>query len=86
MPIQWNLDTLDYTGLTGTQMWERLDGKLKNGSIILMHNGTTHTADSLDMLLKNTKQAGYKIVTVSELIYQGNYIIDETGTQKLQTM
>ena len=86
LPIQWNLDTLDYTGLTGSQMWERLDGKLKNGSIILMHNGTTHTADSLDILLKNTKQAGYKIVTVSELIYQGNYIIDETGTQKLQTM
>ena len=65
-------------------MWARLDGKLKNGSIILMHNGTEHTADSLDMLLKNTKQAGYKIVTVSELIYKDSYTIDSTGTQRMQ--
>lgn len=84
VPIQWNLDTLDYTGLTGNEMWAKLDGKLKNGSIILMHNGTEHTADSLDMLLKNTKQAGYKIVTVSELIYKDSYTIDSTGTQRMQ--
>ncbi len=83
--IQWNLDTLDYTGLTGEEMWKRLEGKLKNGSIILTHNGTKHTADSLDKLLKNIKQAGYKVVPVSELIYQSNYVIDSTGMQKLQS-
>ncbi len=82
--IQWNLDTLDYTGLTGNEMWERLDGKLKEGSIILTHNGTKHTADSLDMLIKNITKQGYKIVTVSELIYKEGYIIDSNGTQKLQ--
>lgn len=48
-------------------MWNRLNGKLKNGSIILCHNGTKHTADSLGMIIKNIKQAGYKIVPVSEL-------------------
>ena len=26
--IQWNLDTLDYTGLTGEEMWKRLENKL----------------------------------------------------------
>ena len=51
--IQWNLDTLDYKGLTGEQMWNRLKNKLENGAIILSHNGTKHTADSLDMLIKN---------------------------------
>lgn len=84
VPIQWNLDTLDYTGLTGEEMWSRLNGKLKSGSIILMHNGTNHTADSLDMLLKNIKSSGYEVVTVSNLIYEDNYIIDSNGTQKLQ--
>ena len=83
-PIQWNLDTLDYTGLTGQEMWARLNGKLQNGSIILMHNGTEHTADSLEMLLNNIKQAGYKIVTVSDLIYKNGYVIDNNGTQKLK--
>lgn len=79
--IQWSLDTLDYTGLTGAEMWKRLDTKLTSGDIILMHNGTKHTADSLDMILKNIKQKGYEVVPVSELIYKDNYKIDSTGMQ-----
>ena len=79
--IQWSLDTLDYTGLTGKEMWSRLDGKLTSGDIILTHNGTKHTADSLDMILKNIKQKGFSVVPVSELIYKDNYKIDSTGMQ-----
>ena len=80
-PIQWSLDTLDYTGLTGEEMWKRLDSKLSSGDIILTHNGTKHTAESLDMILKNIKQKGYDVVPVSELIYKDNYKIDSTGMQ-----
>lgn len=79
--IQWNLDTLDYTGITGEEMWKRLDEKIKTGDIILSHNGTKHTANSLDMLLKNIKQKGLEIVTVSDLIYLENYSINSNGTQ-----
>ena len=79
--IQWSLDTLDYTGLTGEEMWKRLDSKLSSGDIILTHNGTKHTAESLDMILKNIKQKGYDVVPVSELIYKDNYKIDSTGMQ-----
>ena len=79
--IQWNLDTLDYKGLTGEEMWKRLKNKLENGSIILSHNGTKHTADSLDMLIKNIKESGFKVTTVSDLIYQDNYTINNNGTQ-----
>ena len=80
--IQWNLDTLDYEGLTGEEMWKRLKNKLEKGSIILSHNGTKHTAESLDMLIKNIKSQGYELVTVSKLIYKDNYNIDNNGTQK----
>lgn len=62
-------------------MWKRLDSKIKEGDIILSHNGTKHTADSLDMLLKNIKQKGLKVVTVSDLIYLENYTINSNGTQ-----
>lgn len=79
--IQWSLDTLDYTGLTGDQMWGRLQNKLKAGDIILMHNGTKHTADSLGMLLKNIKAKGLEVVRVSDLIYQENAKIDVNGEQ-----
>lgn len=79
--VQWSIDTLDYNGLSGEQMWERIEPKLENGSIILMHNGTENTALSLDMIIKNIKQKGYNLVTVSELIYTENYTIDNNGVQ-----
>lgn len=82
--IQWNLDTLDYSGLTGEEMWKRLENKLQNGSIILSHSGTKHTADSLDLLLSNIEKKGYKIVTVSELIYKENFYIDVNGVQRVE--
>lgn len=80
--IQWNLDTLDYEGLTGKEMWKRLENKLQNGDIILSHNGTKHTADSIEMLIKNIKEKGYEVVKVSDIIYKENYIINNNGTQQ----
>lgn len=62
-------------------MWSRIKDKLDNGSIILSHNGTKHTAESLDMLIKNIKNEGYEITKVSELIYKDNYYINQNGTQ-----
>ena len=62
-------------------MWNRLKDKIKAGDIILSHNGTKHTADSLDMLLKNIKQKGFEVVKISDLIYQENYTINNNGTQ-----
>ncbi|MBQ3414109.1 MAG: polysaccharide deacetylase family protein [Clostridia bacterium] len=79
--IQWNLDTLDYSGITGDEMWNRLKDKLKSGDIILSHNGTKHTADALEMLINKIKQKGYSIVKVSDLIYKDNYTINSDGTQ-----
>ena len=81
--IQWNLDTLDYSGLTGEQMWKRIENKLEAGSIILSHNGTKHTAESLDMVIHNIQEKGYKIVTVSDLIYKDNCYIDVNGVQRM---
>ena len=63
-------------------MWNRLDSKLSNGSIILSHNGTKHTADSLEMLIHNIKEKGFDIVTVSNLIYKENFKIDNNGMQR----
>lgn len=81
--IQWSLDTLDYKGLTEEEMWNRLKDKLKAGDIILMHNGTKHTADALDKLIYNIQEKGFEIVKVTDLIYHENDTIDANGMQKL---
>ena len=62
-------------------MWKRLDEKIKSGDIILSHNGTKHTANSLEMLIKKIKSKGLEIVPISELIYKENYKINNNGTQ-----
>ena len=79
--IQWSLDTLDYEGITGEEMWNRLEDKLKNGDIILSHNGTKHTADSLDMLIKKIKQKGLDIVKVTEILKTTESYINSQGIQ-----
>ena len=80
-PIQWSLDTLDYKNLTVEEMWNRIE-KISSGDIVLMHNGTEHTADSLQSIIQKIKAKGLSIVKVSELIYQSNYYIDINGVQK----
>lgn len=45
--IQWDVDTLDYTGKTPNEMCERIKNKIQNGSIILMHNDTKYTSDRI---------------------------------------
>lgn len=79
--IQWSIDTLDYKSLTGEQMWEKIEPKLENGAIILMHNGTENTANSLDMIISKIKEKGYNITKVSDLIYTDKYSIDNSGIQ-----
>ena len=46
-----------------------------------MHNGTEHTAESLDTIIKNIKEKGFNPVTISDLIYKENYHIDVNGKQ-----
>lgn len=79
--IQWDIDTLDYTGKTPDEMCKRIKNKIRNGSIILMHNDTKHTAKGLNQIIKTIKELGYEIVPVSEMIYNQNYEMNHEGRQ-----
>lgn len=79
--IQWSIDTLDYTGKTPKEMCERINDKLENGSIILMHNDTKYTSQGLQLIIDTIEEKGYEIVPISELIYKENYKINSQGRQ-----
>ena len=79
--IQWNVDSLDWKDLSVDEICSRVTSKVKNGSIILFHNGAANTAAALEKLLPMLKEKGYEFVPVSELIYQDNYHIDHEGKQ-----
>lgn len=79
--IQWDVDTLDWKGLSGAEMCSRVTSKVKNGSIILMHNNSDNILDGLRMILDRLKMQGYKVTSVGQLVYESDYSIDRNGVQ-----
>lgn len=79
--IQWDVDSLDWKDLSATDIALRIVNNVKDGSIILCHNNGLHTAESLPLVLSTLKNKGYTFVTVEDLIYRENYVIDATGKQ-----
>lgn len=81
--IQWDVDSLDYKGLSVQEIEKRVCSKVKNGSIILFHTGTKTavTAPALDAVLAKLSAEGYEFKTVSELIYKDDFYIDSSGRQ-----
>ena len=78
--IQWSVDGIDYGDADAGSIYERSVKKTAAGDIILLHNGTEHTAEVLPQILKTLGER-YEFATVSELIYRDNFIIDHTGRQ-----
>ena len=82
--IQWDVDTLDYTEKTVEEMCKRIKDKIRNGSIILMHNDTKYTASGLQQIIDQIHEEGYEIVSLEEMVYIDNYEINHEGRQCLK--
>lgn len=79
--IQWDVDSLDWKGLSAQDITSRVCSRVKNGSIILMHNNSDNILDALRLTLNRLKVAGYKITCISDLVYENDYNIDRNGVQ-----
>ena len=84
--IQWDVDSHDWMAKGAEYELDRVlkNKNLKNGSIILFHNGAKFTPQNLDKIIKALKAQGYEIVPVSRLIYTDSYEIDHAGRQKVK--
>lgn len=76
--IQWDVDSLDWKDLSAQAIYDRVIEGVKPGSIVLFHNNGKHTAEALDMILKQLKQDKYEIVPISQLLLGGDYYIDKS--------
>ena len=76
-------DSLDWKNYGTEAIIDRVlqHKNLKNGAIILLHNGAKYTASALEELIVGIKAFGYDLVPVSELIYRDNYHMEHDGTQ-----
>jgi peptidoglycan/xylan/chitin deacetylase (PgdA/CDA1 family) len=80
-PIQWDVDSLDWKDYDAATITQRVTSKVSPGSIILFHNAALHTPEALPGILEYLLGQGYSIVPVSQLILQGDYVMDHTGRQ-----
>ena len=74
---------MDWKDLSAGDIAKRVTSRVKNGSIILCHNNGLHTAEALPLIFEALQSAGYRFVTVADLIYRENYRIDSSGRQHL---
>lgn len=81
--IQWDVDSLDWKdyGIESIVRTVCQHKHLGNGSIILLHNGATYTAQALEQVIQELITQGYEFVPVSELIYRKDYHMDHEGRQ-----
>ncbi len=65
--IMWSIDTIDWNTSDYNIILERVNKKIHNGAIILMHP-TESIVKALPIMISNLKRNGYSIVKVSELL------------------
>ena len=80
-PIQWDVDSLDWKGISAAEITQRVLQRIKPGSIVLFHNAAEHTPEALPDILEALIANGYTIVPVSQILLDGDTYIDNTGMQ-----
>ncbi len=71
--ILWNIDTLDWKTRNAQATIDNVMQKVKDGDIVLMHDIHTESIDAAIVLIPKLIEAGYQLVTVSELAAAGNW-------------
>lgn len=77
--VQWDVDSLDWKDPSPQQIVQNVTNKLKDGSIILMHNGATNTPEALPMVIEAIQSKGYEIVPISQILLDCDYYTDVQG-------
>ena len=85
LPVQWDVDSLDWKDLSAQEIVSRILAHTRSGSIILCHNNGLHTAKALPAVIDSLRAKGFTFVPVGELVYRDNYAIDPAGRQYLRT-
>ena len=80
-PVQWDVDSLDWKGISADEITQRVLQKVKPGSIVLFHNAAEHTPEALPAILEALIADGYTIVPISQILLDGETYIDNTGMQ-----
>lgn len=79
--VQWNVDSLDWKGISADEITSRVLKNVTPGSIVLFHNAAENTPEALPRILEALLADGYSVIPVSQILLAGDTIIDHTGRQ-----
>lgn len=79
--VQWDVDSLDWKGISAEEIQRRVLDRVQPGSIVLFHNAAENTPEALPGILESLIANGYRVVPISQLLLQGDCFIDNTGRQ-----
>lgn len=82
--VQWDVDSLDWKGISAEEIQKRVLRNIRPGSIVLFHNAAEHTPEALPGILDALQKDGYTIVPISQILLDGETRIDNTGRQFLK--
>ena len=77
--IQWDADSVDWKNKTPQEIERRMTEKIGPGSIALFHVGKENTVAALPGIIQTLRDGGYSLVTVSELLPEGETWLDNAG-------
>ena len=79
--VQWDVDSLDWKGISADEIKSRVLKNISPGSIVLFHNAAENTPQALPGIIESLIADGYRIVPISQMLLSGDYTIDHTGRQ-----
>lgn len=79
--IQWDVDSLDWKGLSAMEITNRIVNGARKGSIILCHNNSDHILDALPLVLDRLQKKGFSVTSVGNVILKDDYFVDNNGMQ-----
>jgi len=85
LAIQWDVDSLDWKGISAQEITTRVVDRVQNGSIILCHNNADNIVDALVMILDRLTSQGYEVTSVGDLVLHEDFYIDRNGIQHKNT-
>ena len=70
IPVFWNVDSLDWKLQNKEQVLSCLSGQVKEGDVILMHDGYRSSVDAAFALVDHLQKQGFVFVNVEEMILE----------------
>lgn len=70
IPVFWNVDSLDWKLQNKEQVLNCLSGQVKEGDVILMHDGYRSSVDAAFALVDHLQKQGFVFVNVEEMVLE----------------